>query len=359
MFALASKVLKQAVAGRSTPKPWLCSVSYPAVLAFSRFGPLVAVLGCAGGVHRAAPAEPCTIERALRDAVPDLRTARELCPAREHEAHEGDAVWPTPEELALAAALLGQLCEVDEASPLTCVAARSHEYDDLVENSASVAFMGAFTSIGARQALLAVGPLSVLFGWSGGKFSALAVLPELRLEPAQCLVVAPSKHVDEIACFERTLPLPHHSVQTVLDVHDLGAMQTTRVFAFSDTLLTSCGNVDSSLLLELIPGEVDSAKRKVAPSTLALAARYLITAKPEAYDRSCLDLLQRNWEMGPPVGDTAALLCSLPSYTETTRELELVDGAWQAVPDTEELLERLEVEGPWQRRIRALPTPGQ
>jgi len=318
-------------------------------------------LGCAGRPQRApSTPEPCTLERALGEQEPDLRTVEELCPTHPRRTSEATESSPTPEGLSLSHSLLTQLCDVNEEQPLTCVAARSPAYADLEENSASFVLHGAFTKLGARQALLAVGPLSVLFEWAGSEFAPRAVLPDLELDFSGCFVVAPVAHVQQVACFQRAIPRRSGGKpQTFLDVHDLESMRTTRLFSFSDTFLSSCGNVDASRLLDLVPDEISATQHQSAPNSLSLHASYLIAEKPAAYDRSCLDLLQRNFEMGAPVGDTAALLCAFPQYSAAEFEFVFASGAWQAASDTQEVLDKLEVDGSWYRSIEVQPTPSR
>ena len=313
-------------------------------------------LGCSARTSKRTPSapEPCTVERALRELKPDLRTVEELCPTRRGSTTDDPEIEPSPrpEESALARELLGKLCAVSEKDPASCATARREEYADLVENSAEAVFLGAFTNIEARQALLAVGPHSVLFERVERGFEPRAVLPWLQLDFASCFVVAPPSHTRQIACFQRSLPERlGRSPRTILDVHDFESMRTTRLFSFSDTFLTSCGNVDVSELVDLLPSKITAAQREVAPSTLTLQARYLIAQKPKTYDRDCLDLLQRNFEMGPPTGDTAALVCALPPSTDALLGFKFVSGAWQPIPATQDLLERLDVDGPWYRTI--------
>ena len=64
--------------------------------------------------------------------------------------------------------------------------------------------------------------------------------------------------------------------------------------------------------------------------------------------------------MGTPTGDTAALICALPQATDALLGFKFVSGAWQAIPATQDLLERLDVDGPWYRPIdvEAVAPPG-
>ena|SRR6478609_8025226 len=133
-------------------------------------------------------------------------------------------------------------------------------------------------------------------------------------------------------------------------------MRTTRLFSFSDTFLASCGDVDHTQLIDLLPVEISAAQRQITPGSFSLTAAYMNAHKPDGYDRSCIDLLHRNFEMGPPTGDTAALACSLPEYTEETLEFAFESGTWRPVAATQDLLDYLAVDDQWYRSIDVRPT---
>ena len=110
-------------------------------------------------------------------------------------------------------------------------------------------------------------------------------------------------------------------------------MRTTRLFSFRNNYLGACGSADVSQLLDLVPSAISAAQRQLVPAALALSANYVFAHKPDEYDRSCIDLLQRTFEMGPPVGPTAALACALPQYSEATLQYTYADDNWQPSTD--------------------------
>lgn len=59
--------------------------------------------------------------------------------------------------------------------------------------------------------------------------------------------------------------------------------------------------------------------------------------------------------MGPMVGATAALACTLPQYTEVTLEYTFSDNNWQPSTATAVLLDSLYVDGRWYRAIANQP----